>query len=54
MKKAQYVRQLSVSLPKQIIAQVKAITDKAQISMGEWVREAIQSKLNEPKKEESK
>jgi hypothetical protein len=51
MKTAQYTKSLSISLCPEIFEKIKQITDERQISIGEWVREAVDSALLIYKKE---
>ena len=53
MKQAIYTKSLTISMPPEQYGQIKEITDQARISMGEWVREAIDIALkNRPPEEE--
>jgi hypothetical protein len=52
MKTAQYTKSLTVSLHPEVFDQIKRITDARNISMGEWVRDAVASALNNIKREE--
>ena len=45
MTKAKYGRQLSVSLSKQIISQIRALANQTEISMASWIRKAIEQAL---------
>ncbi len=45
MKTAQYTKSLTVSLRPEIFEKIKQITDESKISIGEWVRDAIQMAL---------
>jgi hypothetical protein len=51
MKQAIYTKSLTIALSQEQYAQIKGITDEKRISMGEWVREAIEPalKTNQPK-----
>jgi len=53
MKTAQYTKALTVSLRPEVYDQIKQITDEKQISIGEWVRDAIENALStiQPKEE---
>ena len=53
MKTAQYTKSLTVSLRPEIFEKIKRITDEKQISLGEWVRDAIETALStiQPKEE---
>jgi predicted DNA-binding protein len=46
MKQAQYTKSLTISMPPEHYEQIKKITDDQQISMAEWVREAVAAALN--------
>jgi tartrate dehydratase alpha subunit/fumarate hydratase class I-like protein len=54
MRTKQFSKSLSVALPQEHYAMVKQITDEEQISMAEWVREAVAAALttNQPKEEQ--
>ncbi len=45
MKEALYIKSLTISLKPEQYRQVKEITDTKRISMGQWVREAIEAAL---------
>jgi hypothetical protein len=45
MKQAVYTKSLTVALSLEQYAQIKDITDEKHISMGEWVREAVEASL---------
>ena len=45
MKTAQYTKSLTVSLRPEVFDQIKQITDERQISIGEWVRGAVELAL---------
>jgi hypothetical protein len=45
MKIAQYTKSLTVALREEAYDQIKEITNESQISMADWVREAIASAL---------
>jgi len=53
MKTAQFTKSLTVSMRPEVFDQIKQITDDSQISIGEWVREAIETALStiQPKEE---
>ena len=53
MKTAQYTKSLTVSLQQEVYDRIKQITDEKQISIGEWVRDAIENALStiQPKEE---
>jgi hypothetical protein len=45
MKTAQYTKSLTVSLRPEVFDQIKRITDEGQISIGQWVRDALELAL---------
>jgi len=45
MKKKQFSKSLSVALSEEHFEMIKQITDEEQISMAEWVRNAVELKL---------
>jgi hypothetical protein len=45
MKTAQYTKSLTVSLRPEAYDQIKQITDQRQISIGQWVREAVDAAI---------
>jgi len=47
MKTAQYIKALTVALRPEVFDHVKKITDDRQISMADFVREAIDAALKE-------
>ena len=47
MKTAVYVKALTVTFSKEVVQQIKEITDKQHISMAEWVRVACKKALND-------
>jgi len=52
MIKATYTKSLTISVTPEQYEQVKKITDQKQISMSEWVRDAVDVALNNTKQEE--
>ena len=46
MKTAQYTKSLTVSLRPEVFDQIKRITDEKKISLGEWVRDAVDAALS--------
>ena len=52
MRTRQYSKSLSVALPQEHFDLIKQITDDQQISMAEWVRDAVASALSNIKQEE--
>jgi hypothetical protein len=54
MKQAVYTKSLTIALSPEQYAQIKDITDEKCISMGEWVRDAVETALsNQQQKEET-
>jgi predicted DNA-binding protein len=45
MKQAIFTKSLTISMPPENYEQIKQITDAKQISMAEWVREAVYAAL---------
>ena len=45
MKTAQYTKSLTVSLQPEVFDRIRRITDERHISIGEWVRDAIDAAL---------
>ena len=56
MKTAQYTKSLTVSLRPEVFDQIRRITDEKKISIGEWVRDVIETALStiQPKEETMK
>ena len=52
MKQAVYTKSLTIAVSQDQYAQIKCITDEKCISMGEWVREAVEASLKKYLKEE--
>jgi hypothetical protein len=52
MKTAQYTKSLTVSLRPEAYDQIKQITDEKHISIGQWVRDAIDTALLKNNREE--
>ena len=52
MKTQQFQKALTFALPSEHLEQIKQITDEQQISMAEWVRDAVAMALNNIKREE--
>jgi hypothetical protein len=55
MKTAQYTKALTVSLRPEIFVKIKQITDERQISIAEWIRDALENQLlkfQQPEKKE--
>ncbi len=54
MRTSQFSKALTVALSPEQYAQIKGITDEKRISMGEWVRDAVDAALsNLQQKEET-
>ena len=53
MKQAVFTKSLTISMPPEHFEQIKQITDDQQISMAQWVRDAVAAALttNQPKEE---
>jgi len=45
MKTACYTKSLTIAFPEETYLQIKQITDQGNISMGEWVRNAVEKAL---------
>ena len=52
MKTAQFTKALTIALHPEMFEQIKKITDTEEVSMAEWVRDAVASALNNIKREE--
>jgi predicted HicB family RNase H-like nuclease len=54
MKTAKFTKSLTVSLRPEVFDQIKQITDEKKISIGEWVRDAIETALStiQPKEDQ--
>ena len=52
MKTAQYTKALTVSLRPEVFEQIKQITDERNISIGQWVRNAVDAALLKNNQEE--
>ena len=52
MIKATYTKSLTISVSPGQYEKIKKITDQKQISMSEWVRDAVDAALNNTKQEE--
>ena len=50
MRKAKFQKQLTIALPPQHFEQVKQISDEQDISLAEWVRDAVAAALNNIKR----
>jgi hypothetical protein len=51
MKNARFTKAFSFSLSYDVFDQIKQITDEKQISIAEWVRDAVAMALNNIKRE---
>ena len=52
MKTATYTKSLTVSLRPEVYDRIKQITDDRKISIGEWIRDAIDAALIKNNREE--
>jgi len=52
MKQAVYTKSLTIAVSPEQYAQIKDITDEKHISMGEWVREAVEVALSNHQQKE--
>jgi hypothetical protein len=52
MKTAQFTKSLTVSMRPEVFDQIKQITDERQISIGEWIRDAVDNTLANNNREE--
>ena len=52
MKQAVYTKSLTIAVSPEQYAQIKGITDEKHISMGEWVREAVEAALSNQQQKE--
>jgi len=52
MKTAQYTKALTVSMRPEVFDQIKQITDERHISIGEWIRDAVDTALANNNREE--
>ncbi len=53
MRKARFQKQLTIAIPPEHFEQIQRITDEQEISLAQWVREAVAAALatNQPKEE---
>jgi len=53
MRKSQFTKALTIALPPEHFEQIKQITDEQQISMAQYVRDAVDAalKTNKPKED---
>ena len=56
MRKSQFTKALTIALPPEHFELIKRITDDQQISMAQWVRDAVEIalKTNQPKEDTMK
>lgn len=54
MRKARFQKQLTIAIPSEHFEQIQQITDEQEISLAEWVRDAVAAALttNQPKEEQ--
>ncbi len=52
MRKARFKKQLTIAIPPEHFEQIQQITDEQEISLAEWVREAVAAALDNIKREE--
>ena len=54
MRKAKFQKQLTIAIPPKHFEQIQKITDEEEISLAEWVRDAVAAALttNQPKEEQ--
>ena len=54
MRKARFRKQLTIAIPQEHFELIKQITDEQEISLAEWVRDAVAAalKTNQPKEEQ--
>ncbi len=52
MKIARFTKALTIALHPEIFEQIKQITDAEQISMAEWVRDAVEAALRNMQQKE--
>ena len=54
MRKARFQKQLTIAIPPEHFEQIQKITDEEEISLAEWVRDAVAAALttNQPKEEQ--
>lgn len=54
MRKARFKKQLTIAIPLEDFEMIKQITDDQEISLAEWVRDAVAAALptNKPKEEQ--
>jgi len=52
MRKARFQKQLTIAIPPEHFEQIQQITDEQEISLAEWVRDAVSAALTTNQKEE--
>jgi len=52
MRKARFQKQLTIAIPPEHFEQIKKITDDRQISIAEWVRDAVAEALETNQRKE--
>lgn len=52
MRKSQFSRPLTIALPPEHFEQIKQICDEQDISIAQWVRDAVATALNNIKRKE--
>lgn len=52
MRKARFQKQLTIAIPPEHFDLIKQITDDQEISLAEWIRDAVAAALNNNKREE--
>jgi hypothetical protein len=54
MRKARFKKQLTIAIPPEHFEQIQQITDEQEISLAEWVRDAVAAALttNQPKEDQ--
>ena len=52
MRKARFQKQLTIAIPPEHFEQIQKITDEQEISLAEWVRDAVAAALTKNQQEE--
>ena len=52
MRKARFQKQLTIAIPPEHFEQIQKITDEQEISLAEWVRDAVAAALTKKQQEE--
>jgi predicted HicB family RNase H-like nuclease len=52
MRKARFQKQLTIAIPPEHFEQIQQITDEEEISLAEWVRDAVAAALEKIQREE--